>query len=242
MAREHSTEDDDCTAQENDRQQFQTIVEKAREALTHDDPLESCAVTVRAHNRECDNNGVTHHLIRTEEEWMAIRTWAEPGGDTGIAVDSHGETLALDVVELDQDQVANRICNEALAAIDSHDAVGRPVEPFTALVRHAEDVAELLVTEWETGADHVVRERLYEGIAGWMDHTAWTAHEEEALSIEAERATTQFIENYVNYDVSDDVEATIRDISKEALYDAVARHRDRQTPHLDYAAEVTLTD
>jgi hypothetical protein len=57
-------------------------------------------------------------------------------------VGSHGETLALDVVELDQDQVTDRICNEALAAIDSHDAVGRPVEPFTALVRHAEDAAD----------------------------------------------------------------------------------------------------
>lgn len=242
MTREHSAEDDDCTVQDKDRQQFRTIEEKAREAVRHDDPRESCAVTVRAHNRDCDNNGVTHHLIRTEEEWMAIRTWAEPGGDTGIAVDSHGETLALDVVELDQDCVADRICNEALDAIDSHDAVGRPVEPFTELVRHAEDVAELLVTEWETGADHVVRERLYEGIAGWIDRTAWTAHEEAALSIEAERATTQFIENHIRCEVSDDVEATIRDISKEALFEAVAEHRDRQTPHLDYAAEVTLRD
>jgi len=242
MTREHPAEEDDCTGQGNDGQQFQTVEEKAREALTHDDPLENCAVTVRAHNRDSDNNGVTHHLIRTEAEWMAIRTWAEAGGETGLTVDSHGETLNLDVLELDQDKVADRICNEALDAIDSHDAVGRSVEPFTELIRYADDVAELLVREWETGADHVIRERLYEGIAGWMDHTAWTAHEEEPLYIEAERATTEFIENHVNCEVSDDVEATIRDISKEALYDAVAEHRDHQTPHLDYAAKVTLTD
>lgn len=242
MTREHPAEDDECTVQGNDSQQFQTVEEKAREALTHDDPMESCAVTVRAHNRDCDNNGVTHHLIRTEEEWMAIRTWVEAGGDTGITVDSHGETLILDVLELDQDKVADRICTEALDAIDSHDAVGQPVEPFTELVRHAEDVAELLVTEWETGADHVVRERLYEGVAGWIDRTAWTAHEEEAMYIEAERATTQFIKSHARCEVSDDVEATIRDISKEALYEAVAEHRERETPHLDYAAEVTLRD
>jgi len=183
MTREHSAEDDDCTVQDKDSQQFQTVEKKAREALTHDDPLESCAVTVRAHNRHCDDNGVTYHLIRTTEEWMAIRTWAEPGGNTGITVSNHGETVTLDVVELDQDCVADRICNEALDATDSHDAFGRPVEPFTELIRHAEDVAELLVTEWEPGADHVVRERLYEGIAGWSDRTAWTAHEEEAPCI-----------------------------------------------------------
>ncbi|WP_130500010.1 hypothetical protein [Natrinema hispanicum] len=229
--------------QDKDSQQFKTVEDKAREALTHDDPVKSCAVTVRAHNRHYDaDKGVTHHLIRTEEEWMAIRTWAEDGGDTGIAVNSHGETLTLDVLELNQDCVADRICNEGLDAIDSHDAVARPVEPFTALVRHAEDIAEILVTEWETGADHVVRERLYEGMAGWIGRTAWTAYEEEAMYIEAERATTQFIENHVRCEVSDDVEATIQDISKTALYDAVAEHRGRQTPHLDYAAEVTLTD
>ncbi len=243
MTREHLAEDTECTVQAKDGQQFETVEDKARETLRHDEPVTSCAVTVRAHNRHYDaDNSVTHHLIRTNEEWMAIRTWTEAGGDTGIAVTSHGETLTLDVLELDKDCITDRICNEALDAIDSHDTVGRPVEPFTELVRHAEDVAEHLVTEWETGADHVVRERLYEGMAGWIGRTAWTAHEEEAMYTEAERATTQFIEQHVRCEVSDEVEATIQDISQAALYDAVAKHRDRQTPHLDYAAEVTLTD
>lgn len=243
MTREHLSEDDECTVQDKYSQQFNTIEEKAREALTHVDPAKSCAVSVRAHNRHYDSDkGVTHHLIRTKEEWIAIRTWVKAGSNMGLTVSDHGETLTLDVLELDQDCVADRICNETLDAIDSQDVVTQPVEPFTALLRYADDAAETLVMEWETGADHVVRERLYEGTAGWIGRTAWTAHEEAAMYLEAERATTQFIEKHVRCEVSDGIEATIQDIAISALRDAVTEHRGRQTPHLDYAAEVTLTD
>ncbi|MFC6889982.1 hypothetical protein [Halorubrum trueperi] len=185
---------------------------------------------------------MTDHLMRTGEEWIAVRTWSEAGGGTGLTVTDYGATLEVGILELDRDHVADRISHEALDAIDSHEAVGRPVEPFTALVRYAEDVADDLITAWETGADHVVRERLHEGLAGGSGRTAWSAFEDEASYLEAEQTVTQFIDEHVRNDVSDDVEATMQGICVEALYDAVVEHRDRQTPHMNYAAEVTLLD
>ena len=50
------------------------------------------------------------------------------------------------------------------------------------------------------------------------------------------------IDEHVTYNVSDNVEATIHEIYVQALYDVIADHRSRQIPHLEYAAEVALTD
>lgn len=244
MTRKHLP-DVDSSGEQSDEysERFETIEAKAREVLKHDDPGRDCDVTVRAHNRDYDSDrSVTNHLIRTREEWIAVRTWSEAGGGTGLTVTDCGETLEIEVLELDRNCVADRISHEALDAIDSHEAVERPVKPFTALVRYAADVADDLVTEWEIGSDHAVRERLHEGLAGWTGRTAWTAFEEKAIHHEAERAAARFIDEHVRCAVSDDVEATIQDICEEALYDAVAERRDRQTPHMDYAAEVTLTE
>jgi hypothetical protein len=244
MTRNHSPDGDDSDDQsEGYSERFETIEAKAREALKHDDPRTDCDVTVRAHNRDYDSDrSVTNHLIRTAEGWIAVRTWSEAGGGTGLTVTDHGTTLEIETLELDRDRVADRISNEALDAIDSHEAVGRPVEPFTELVRYAADVAADLITAWETGADHVVRERLHEGLAGWTGHTAWTAFEDEAIYVEAEQAATRFIDGHVHNNVSDYVETTIQGICVEALFDAVAEHRDRQTPQMNYAAEVTLIE
>jgi hypothetical protein len=104
------------------------------------------------------------------------------------------------------------------------------------------DVTDDLVTRWQTASEHVVKEQLYDGIAGWTGHTAWSAYKDEAIYIEADRAVPWFVDEHVTGDVSDDVEATIHDIYVEALYDAVADHRSRRTPHLDYGAEVKIVD
>jgi len=244
MARKHSPDVDDSGDQSDEySERFETIEAKAREALKHNAQGADCDVTVRAHNRDYDSErSVTNHLFRTGEGWIAVRTWSEAGGGTGLTVTDYGATLEIETLELDRDRVADRISHEALDAIDSHEAVGRPLEPFTALVRYAADVADDLITGWETGADHVVRERLHEGLAGWNGRTAWTAFEEEAIYFEAEQAATRFLDEHVHNDVNDDVEATIQDICVEALSDAVADHRGRQTPHMDYAVEVTLTE
>lgn len=228
---------------DEDSSRSETMENKAREALTHNDPRQGCDVVIRAHNRDYDlDRNVTDHLIRTDEEWIAVRTWTEVGGRMGLTVKDHGETLHLDVAELDRDRVIDRLCSEALDAVDAHQEVEWPVKPFTALVRNAEEIAAELVTEWQTRAEHVVREQIHNGFAGWTGRTAWSAHEEEAIYIEADRVATQFIDKHVTCDVSEDVEATIQDICKGALSDAVADHRDRRNPHLDYAAEVTLTE
>lgn len=124
-------------------------------------------MTVRVHNRDYDSDrGVTDHLMRTGEELISIRTWSDVDGGTGLTVKNTGEHLVLKIPELDQARVVDRLVREALDAIDSHEAVGRPVKPFTTLVRRAASVADDLVGEWKTGADHVVRERLQEGVAG----------------------------------------------------------------------------
>jgi len=126
MTRNHSPDGDDSDDQsEGYSERFETIEAKAREALKHDDPRTDCDVTVRAHNRDYDSDrSVTNHLIRTAEGWIAVRTWSEAGGGTGLTVTDHGTTLEIETLELDRDRVADRISNEALDAIDSHEAVG----------------------------------------------------------------------------------------------------------------------
>ncbi|THE66484.1 hypothetical protein D8Y22_02180 [Salinadaptatus halalkaliphilus] len=244
MTRKTASEVDEGTKQGGKKRvALETAADKAREALKHNHPEKVCDVTVRAHNRDHDSSrNVTDHLIRTGEEWIAVRTWVEAGSGSDLAVTDHGETLQLEAPGLDHNLIADRICSEAFDAIDTHEAVGRPVKPFTTLVRNVADVTDNLVTRWQTASEHVVRERLCEGIAGWTGRTAWTAHEEEAIYIEADRAATWFINEYVTGDVSDDVKATLHDIYVQALYDSIAEHRSRRTPHLEYAAEVVLVD
>lgn len=244
MTRKTASEVGEGTEQGNEENvALETVEDKAREALKHDHPGKVCDVIVRAHNRDHDSShSVTDHLIRTGEEWIAVQTWTEVGGGSGVAVKDYGETLQVEALELDRDLIADRIRSEALDAIDTHEAVGRPVKPFTAIVRNDTEVADDLVTRWQTGSEQVVKERLYEGFAGWTGRTAWSAYEDEAIYIEADRATTWFIEEHVTGDVSDDVEATIDDIFVQALHDALGDHRSRRTPHLDYAAEVMLVD
>ncbi|ELZ48809.1 hypothetical protein C464_05335 [Halorubrum coriense DSM 10284] len=148
----------------------------------------------------------------------------------------------MEILELSGDYVAERITHKALDAIDCHETVGRPVKPFTTLVQYNSEVADNLITAWETAADHVVRERLYEGLAGWTGRTAWTVYGEEEIYLQAEQVATQFIDEHVHNEVNEDVETAIRDICREALYDEVATHRDRQTACMEYGAEVTLTE
>ncbi|MFB6178882.1 MAG: hypothetical protein ABEI77_04055 [Halorientalis sp.] len=244
MTRKTSSEADDSTEQSDTEDvSLNTVKEKAREALKHNQPEKDCDVTVRTHISDYDSGRkVTDHLIQTDDEWIACITWSEIGGGTGIAVEDHGETLRLEAPKLDRDIIADRVCSEALDAIDAHEEVGWPVKPFTTLIRNASDVADDLVPRWQTGSEIVVKERIYEGVAGWTGNTAWVAHDGEAIYVETARAVSWFIDEHASCDVSGNVEATIQGIFMESLYDAVADYRGRRTPHLQYAAEVTLTD
>ncbi|WP_152422872.1 hypothetical protein [Halorubrum kocurii] len=243
MTRQHTPTDGGSDQSDEYSGRFETIEAKAKEALRHDDPIMDCNISVSAHNRDYDSDrNVANHLIRAGEEWIAVRTWSEPSDEARLTVTDYGETLETEVLELAEDHVAERIANGALDAIDSHETVGRPVKPFTTLVRYAPDVADDLITAWETAADRVVRERLYQGLAGWTGRTAWTAYEEEGFYFQAEQAATQFVDEHVRKDVNEDVQTTIRNICREALYVVIVQHRDPQTPNMQYAAEVTLTD
>ena len=243
MTRRSPSEFDDSTEQSEEIDLcLETAEDKALEALKQNNPEKDCNVTVRAHNRDHDSDrNVTDHLIQTGDEWIAFRTWSEIGGGTSVAVKDHGETLQLEAPELDHDDLADHICSEALDAIDAHAEADRPVKPFTVLIRNVADVTEDLVTRWQNASEYIVSERIYEGNAGWTGRTAWTAHEDEAMYIEADSATMWFINEHLTDDVSDDVEATILNIFVQSLYDAVADHRGRRSPHLEFAAKVTLT-
>ncbi|MFP8955050.1 hypothetical protein ACLI4Z_19140 [Natrialbaceae archaeon A-arb3/5] len=221
---------------------LETAEDKAREALKHDHPEKGFDVTILAHNRDYNSDrNVTDHLIRTGEEWIAVRTWAEAGGGSGLAIKDHGEALQLKAPELDHDLIADRICSEALDAIDTHEAVGRPIEPFTALIRNVADVTDDLVTRWQTASEYVVTERLRRDC--WVDRTHRVDRARRGSHLHRrDRAATRFIDEHVTGNVSDDVEATIHDICVQALYDVIGDHRSRRTPHLEYAAEVVLID
>jgi len=239
----HSAIDDSTAQQEENEVRLETVEDKALEALKHDHPDKDCAVTVRVHNKDHDSDrNVTDHLIQTSEEWIAFSTWCEAPGETGIAIEDHGNDLQLTGVDLNQDVIANRILDEALAAIDTHEEVGRPVTPFTTLIRNVSDVTEDITTRWQEGSEYVVGERIHEGFAGWTGHIAWTAHEDEACYVEADRATTRFIDEHLNGEETNDIETTIEEILRQSLYDGIAEFRRRRTPHVDYAAKVTLTD
>lgn len=74
MTRNHTLTDDSGEQQYEYSERFETIEAKARAALERDDPGTDCDVPVRAHNEEHDSGrGVTNHLIRTDEEWIAVR-------------------------------------------------------------------------------------------------------------------------------------------------------------------------
>jgi hypothetical protein len=243
MTRNHTPTDDSGEQQYEYSERFETIGAKAREVLKHDDPGTDCDVSVQVHNQEHDSGtGVTNHLIRTDEEWIAVRTRSESGGGTEVTVTDHGETLELVAPELSRNRIAGRIAGQALDAIDSHETAGRPVQPFTTLVRCDEEIAADLVAEWESGAEQVVGERLHKGLARWTGDTAWVAYRDEAINHEAKCVAARFIKRDVGRDVSDDVEATIRDICRTALLDAASQHRDGRAPHMNYVAEVILRD
>lgn len=243
MTRNQTLTDDSSEQQYEYSERFETIEAKAREALKHDDPETDCDVPVRAHNEEYDSGrGVTNHLIRTDEEWIAVRTRSDSGRGTEVTVTDHGETLELAAPELSRNRVAGRIAGQALDAIDGHETAGRPVRPFTTLVRCDEELAADLVAEWEAGAEQVVGERLHEGLAGWTGDTAWVAYEGEAINHEAKRVAARFIERDVGRDVSDAVEATIRDICRAALFVAASRQCEGRAPDTGYVAEVILRD
>lgn len=244
MTRKTSSEADDSTEQsDKEGVPLNTAEEKAREVLKHNHREKDCDVTVRTHNSDHDSDcNVTDHLIQTDDEWIAFRTWSEIGGGTGIAVKDHGETLRLEAPELDRNLIADRVRGKALDAIDANGEAGRPVKPFTALIRNASDVADDLDARWQDGSEIVVGDRIYEGLAGWTGHTAWVAHEDEAIHVETDRAVSWFSDEHASCDVGDDVEATIQKIFIESLYDAISKQRSRRNPHMQYAAEVTLTD
>lgn len=122
---QHTSTDGSGDQSDEYSDRFETIEAKAREALKHDDLMTDCDVTVRAHNRDSDSDrNVTNHLIRTGDGWIAFRTWSEAGGGTGLTVTDYGETLEMEILELDRDCIADRISHEALEAIDTHEAVG----------------------------------------------------------------------------------------------------------------------
>lgn len=244
MRRNTSSEAGDRAEQGGEKSDgLETVEDKAREALKHDQPGKNCDVTVRAHNRDHDAyRSVTEHLFRTGEEWIAVRTWTEDGGGLGLAVRDYGETLQLEAVGLDHDIIADHIRSEAVDAVDSREAVGRPVKPFIALGRNVEAVTKDLVARWRFSAECVVEERLHRGFAGWTGQIAWIECEGEDLYMEAGRAAAEFIDEQVTCDVSDDVKSAIQDIYVQALYDAIAEHHDYRTPRLEFAAEVALID
>lgn len=205
--------------------------------------MENSAVTVQVYNRDHDaTRNRTDHLIQTTNEWIAFRTWRKAPSETGITVKDHGETLHLEPVELDQNIIADHIRSEALDAINAHDQDGHPVPTFNALVRNSDEVAEELIAHWQHRLDYILNEQIREGLAGWTGSIAWTAHDDEAISIEADRVMEWFIDEHGGSGGTQPVKSEIQQILKQALDDAVAAHRDYRTPHLEYAAEVTLTD
>lgn len=243
MTQNHKLTDDSNGQSDQYSKQFETIEDKAREAVKHGNPGAGCDVSVRAHNRDYDpDRGLTEHLIRTDDEWIAVQTWSPVDDEDPLKVRDTGEHLVLETPDLARKRVFNQLVTGALDAIDDRGGAEQPVKPFTTLIRNGADVAENLITEWEAEAERVVRKRLHEGVAGWTGRTAWTSLEQEAIYVEAERVATQFISEHVDSDVSDAVAATIRDVCEAALFDGVDDQRSSQTPQMDYAAEVILLD
>lgn len=241
MTREYSPDGDDSGDQRDEYSvQFETIEAKAREALKHDDPEQSCDVNVLAHNRVYDSKrDVTTHLINTWEEWIAVRTWSEASGETGLRVTDNGKNLITDPLELDRNRVAVYICREAINLIDDRSEDERSVEPFTTLVQFAGGVTDGLVGRWQERADSSVKREVEAGNAEWVGSTAWTT-DEDAVSVPADKVTTILTDEYTECDVSNDAAGTIRNICEQALLIAVTDHCDCRSKEPSYAAKIAL--
>lgn len=220
---------------------FDTIEDKAREALKHSDPEQACDFDVQVHIREYDSDrDVTEHLIQVNHEWIAVQTWPEASGTTGVTVTETGKRLGTDALELDQNRVAVHICREALNVIDAHNEVEQSAEPYHTLVRFAGDIAEGLASRWRSAAKTSVRLDILNGDARWTGGTAWTTHQ-NAISTPADEVSSVLIDDYMTCDVSDDVEATIQEICEQALFEAVVDCFGCRTESIGYAAEVILS-
>lgn len=219
------------------------IIDKAREVVKYNNPEQASDSVVRAHNQGHDwTQGETHHLIRTDTEWIAIRTWNDTDTGTGLTVKDYGETLDLEWLKFNLNSAKDQLRSEARDAIDKHETSEHSVEPLTTLVQHAEEVTRDLVAEWGVSAEMSVRSSLTAGVARWTGRIAWTDALDQAIYDNADAVATRFINNHVTCDVNADVETTIHRICEQVLCDAVDQHRGGQTRSLTYAAEVTLRD
>jgi hypothetical protein len=244
MARKNNSEVDESTGRGGENSSCpDVIIDKAREVLEYDNPEQASDSVVRAHNQGHDCvQGERNHLIRTDTEWIAIRTWRGTDGETGLAVEDYGDTLDLEWLKFDLDSAEDQLRSEAHDALDKHETSEDSVEPLTTLIQHAEEVTRDLVSEWGVSAEMSVRPSLTAGVAGWTGRVAWTDELDQAIYDNAHAVARRFISEQVTCDVNDDVEGAIHRICVQVLSDAVDQHRDGQTRSLTYAAEVTLRD
>lgn len=170
-------------------------------------------------------NAVSTHLVQVADSdvWICYRRWQEGPNQYGTAIKGIGN-ITVDALSLDRDKIAEHIRSE-VEVISSRGDLDDYAE---SLSNNADALAEAVASVWESAAENIIHDGIYEGDAHVDRKTAWASHVEEAMYYEADRAVT---------DVGvDDVQGIATDIVRKALYEIVKGIGNSRQENVDYIA------
>jgi len=184
--------------------------------------------------RDTNNGNVLTVLKRVEHPdcWLLYQEFQTAPYEFETEIKGFG-SFRIEAVDLDTDTIADYIREEAkqLGEAESTDA------EITALVdtltKEADAMAEEAAEQWSRGVQEVLDDSAYNGVLGIDGTFVWVGHVEEAMHYEAKSTLpTLGIE---------DVSGLACGILKEALYEAVDKHRSRwKNPYAEYIGRLVF--
>lgn len=185
-------------------------------------------------NRTRDStNNVTYKLARIEDTDLWVSYSSSQTGPSEVATSIKGiGRLSTSGVELDTDVIADALREKAEDRQETGDDRTETDDKIQAVADHADELAEVLADEWAHGAEIVVDEAIYDGMAAVSGRKAWSGHVEEALYYEVE-------DGLRTVGLEEDDHGIVADVAKQSLYAGVQELRDRWLkPHLEYEVEL----
>lgn len=176
-------------------------------------------------------NNRRNHLkqLNDSDLWVCYRTWQTGPNEYSSAIKGIGK-FSVEAVDLDTEFMADYIRNEAeaIAEYPEDEELGKE------LIENAEELATEVEEQWAAGVGEIVSDSAYEGYLNIDGTYAWVGHVEEAYSHEVKWALS-------DCDIEDNDAGRGSEIVREALSDAVRKHRDRyRNPHAEYIGRLSF--
>lgn len=182
-------------------------------------------------------NSRTNYLakVANSDIWVAYRTWQTGPSETSFSIKGVGR-LSVSGVSLDTERMAEDIRKSASRDIrDDKDEWDETDKKLSELVKNADEVAEILGSEWQEGSEQVVYDSILDGVAGVSETTAWVSHVEEAFHHESNWAIK-------DAGLENDQHDLVREHVRETLSVASSRYRGRWLkPHLEYVVNLEFS-